>query len=214
MSSWVIIEIMSLKRTSSGGIDDEFAKKLKFMAKPNSCALSKSKVIYNREDDDIVNVIVRSIKTDTKFNAFGVGGEEAVKYVYYGSLAVLDAHKEEFAKKSKYGGDKLIALLDRISPEDREEMQRLVNSDGSINELPDTSVQRAGKFAPQVMMKKTEKNGDDGGGDAVKKVNGVYLYMSEAVNMVKYMNSTMNIGNSPLRVAYEVKTCDDDAVLF
>ena len=54
---------------------------------------------------------------------------DLVDYVFYSALATLDKHKKEFTGNSPWRLDKLNALLDRISPEDREKMKELNETD-------------------------------------------------------------------------------------
>ena len=81
-------------------------------------------------------------------------------YVYYATLAILDSHKEQFQEKAKFGGDKLLALLRRISNEDREKMNQLFTPDGSLIEHPTTHLKISGNFAPQVAVMTMHINED------------------------------------------------------
>ena len=197
---------MSFQRTSPSSVQVEEMERKKLLNKPNAYELSNMKIVYNVENGGEKNVIVRSVKDGEKYALFGVSGEEAVDYVYYGTLAILDAHKEEFQEKARFGGDKLVALLSRISNEDRERMEQLFNPDGSLIKLPTTFLKKFSNFAPQVAMMTMHMNEDL---EPVTKT-GVYLHLSESIKLVRYMNSTMNIGDSDLGVNFVFRKYEDE----
>ena len=184
----------------------EEMERMKLLVKPNAYELSNMKIVYNLEKDDEKNLIVRSIRDGEKYASFGVSGEQAVNYVYYATLAILDSHKEQFQEKAKFGGDKLLALLRRISNEDREKMNQLLTPDGSLIELPTTFLKISGNFAPQVAVMTMHINEDL---ERVMKT-GVYLHLSESIKLVRYMNSTMNIGNSDLGTNFVIRKYEDE----
>ena len=86
---------MSLKRTAPSSEVEEM-ERTTLLQKPNAYELSNTKIVYNLENGGEKNLIVRSVKDGEKYALFGVSGKKAVNYVYYGTLAILDAHKEEF----------------------------------------------------------------------------------------------------------------------
>ena len=196
---------MSFNRTAPPSELEEM-ERMKLLVKPNAYELSNMKIVYNLEKDDEKNLIVRSIRDGEKYASFGVSGEQAVNYVYYATLAILDTHKEQFQEKAKFGGDKLLALLRRISNEDREKMNQLLTPDGSLIELPTTHLKISGNFAPQVAVMTMHINEDL---ERVMKT-GVYLHLSESIKLVRYMNSTMNIGNSDLGTNFVIRKYEDE----
>ena len=85
-------------------------------------------------------------------------------------------------------------------------MKELFHPDGSLIELPTTVLKKSGNFAPQVPMMTMHMNEDL---EPVMKT-GVYLHLSESIKLVRYMNSTMNIGESHLGANFSFKKYEDE----
>ena len=100
----------------------------------------------------------------------------------------------------------MFTLLSRISNEDREQMNQLFNPDGSLIELPATFLKKSGNFAPQVALMTMHMNEDL---ELLMKT-GVYLHLSESIKLVRFRNSTMNIGDSDLGVNFVFRKYKDE----
>jgi len=206
IGSYILLSTnMSFNRPAPSSEVEEM-ERMKLLVKPNAYELSNTKIVYNLPKADEKTLIVRSIRDGEKYASFGVSGEQAVNYVYYATLAILDSHREQFQEKAKFGGGKLLALLQRISDQDREKMNQLFNPDGSLIELPTTHLKISGNFAPQVAVMTMHINEDL---ERVMKT-GVYLHLSEAMKLVRYMNSTMNIGDSDLGTNFVFRKYEDE----
>ena len=185
-------------------------KEIELLSKPNARKLSKNKFAYCREGEKEVNLIIRDIKEDIKFPVFGVRGKDIVDFIFYSTLAILDAHKEDFAAQNQFGGEKLYSLLQRIPPDDREQMHKLIDSDGSIFQRSSTSAEYVPNSPPQILLK-TERIT----GETESRVFRTYLYMWEAMKLVKNLSAKMQIGNSALSDTFKLhQYTHDDADLF
>ena len=94
-------------------------------------------------------------------------------------------------------------------------MKLLFHPDGSLKEeKPSVLINIANNFAappapPQVSMLTMHLNDNE---ERVVKT-GVYLHLTEAIKLVRFMSSTMNIGDSDLDISFQVNKYKD-AELF
>ena len=151
--------------------------------KLNARSLSKTQVVYSRDDDSI---IIRDLYPDTKFHRFGIHGVNQLEQVFYQILSELSAHREDLLKNMRYGGERLRTLLDGLSETDREDMRS--NSELFKNNYPTTSIRVKNTESPKLAMLKF--------GDEKELQYGVYLFIGDAVTLIKHMNELIGFSAS------------------
>ena len=193
--------IMASKRTAPKPVvaverEDDNSKSLKrrrLMREQNARGLSKSMVAYARAGEQEPNVIIRSTE-DARFTAFGVTGFENLRRVFYGMLALLERNRDLFMERSKFGVQGLVTLLDKLSVEDREEMDNFVLSDGDDSLLinSNVSIRVSEGDVPQLALLKYG-TGEDGERDIQA---GIYLFASELVKLIKHINASHQLSDT------------------
>ena len=159
-------------------------EKQKFLdCKLNARSLSKTQVVYSRSEDSI---IIRDLYPDTKFHRFGIDGVSQIEQVFFWILNELNNHREDLLEKMHYGGERLSSMLDGLSDTDREDMRS--NSEQFKKNYPTTSIKVKNVEFPKLTMLKISED---------KELQyGVYLFINDAVTLLKHMNELMGISES------------------
>lgn len=170
----------------------------------NAISLAKTKVAYSRCGEGEDTLIVRDMYSGTRFDRFGVKGIARLERIFYTILATLSEHRTTLLKRMRYGGDALRNLLDGLSDEDRDGMS---SAHDALTPLIKIELKKI-ETCPQVAMLQYDDDDDK----SLK--NGIYLYVSEVVKLVKHMNSVFAFSKSESLTMVKVvpieKYTDDD----
>ena len=173
---------------------------------PNAMSLSKTKVAYSRSGEEEDTLIVRDMYRGTRFDRFGVKGIAQLERVFYAIIGLMNEHRTMLLKRMRYGGDALWNLLDGLSDEDREGMRHALNSLEPSIKIELKKIETC----PQLAL--LQYKGDDDNDKSLK--NGIYLYVGEAVKLVKHMNDVFAFSKSEslsmVKVAPVEKCANDD----
>ena len=173
---------------------------------PNAMSLSKTKVAYSRSGEEEDTLIVRDMYKGTRFDRFGVKGIAQLERVFYAIIGLMNEHRTMLLKRMRYGGDALWNLLDGLSDEDREGMRHALNSLEPSIKIELKKIETC----PQLAL--LQYKGDDDNDKSLK--NGIYLYVGEAVKLVKHMNDVFAFSKSEslsmVKVAPVEKCANDD----
>ena len=174
---------------------------------PNAMSLSKTKVAYSRSGEEEDTLIVRDMYRGTRFDRFGVKGIAQLERVFYAIIGLMNEHRTMLLKRMRYGGDALWNLLDGLSDEDREGMRHSLNSLEPSIKIELKKIETC----PQLALLQYKDDDDDK--DKPLK-NGIYLYVGEAVKLVKHMNDVFAFSKSEslsmVKVAPVEKCANDD----
>ena len=174
---------------------------------PNAMSLSKTKVAYSRSGEEEDTLIVRDMYRGTRFDRFGVKGIAQLERVFYAIIGLMNEHRTMLLKRMRYGGDALWNLLDGLSDEDREGMRHALNSLEPSIKIELKKIETC----PQLALLQY-KDDDDDNDKSLK--NGIYLYVGEAVKLVKHMNDVFAFSKSEslsmVKVAPVEKCANDD----
>jgi len=154
---------------------------------PNAMSLSKTKVAYSRSGEEEDTLIVRDMYKGTRFDRFGVKGIAQLERVFYAIIGLMNEHRTMLLKRMRYGGDALWNLLDGLSDEDREGMRHALNSLEPSIKIELKKIETC----PQLALLQYK---DDDKDKSLK--NGIYLYVGEAVKLVKHMNDVFAFSKS------------------
>ena len=172
---------------------------------PNAMSLSKTKVAYSRSGEEEDTLIVRDMYRGTRFDRFGVKGIAQLERVFYAIIGLMNEHRTMLLKRMRYGGDALWNLLDGLSDEDREGMRHALNSLEPSIKIELKKIETC----PQLALLQYKDEDDD---KSLK--NGIYLYVGEAVKLVKHMNDVFAFSKSEslsmVKVAPVEKCANDD----
>ena len=172
---------------------------------PNAMSLSKTKVAYSRSGEEEDTLIVRDMYRGTRFDRFGVKGIAQLERVFYAIIGLMNEHRTMLLKRMRYGGDALWNLLDGLSDEDREGMRHSLNSLEPSIKIELKKIETC----PQLALLQYKDEDDD---KSLK--NGIYLYVGEAVKLVKHMNDVFAFSKSEslsmVKVAPVEKCANDD----
>ena len=173
---------------------------------PNAMSLSKTKVAYSRSGEEEDTLIVRDMYRGTRFDRFGVKGIAQLERVFYAIIGLMNEHRTMLLKRMRYGGDALWNLLDGLSDEDREGMRHSLNSLEPSIKIELKKIETC----PQLAL--LQYKDDDDKDKSLK--NGIYLYVGEAVKLVKHMNDVFAFSKSEslsmVKVAPVEKCANDD----
>lgn len=181
---------MSIEDQSSAKSQSS-AKRKCFLKEKDSYSLSEKKIVYASREQAEANFIIRSTE-EVNFKAFGLSGNENVKRAFYTMLALLERNRELFASKSKYGAKELVSLLNSMSAEDRVEIEKLHDPSDVLDMLMVNDRARAqvtSSHTPQLALTKLCEN--EAGEREIR--TGIYLYTTELVHLIKYLNTTHEI---------------------
>ena len=153
---------------------------------PNAMSLGKTKVAYSRNGEEKDTLIVRDLYSRTRFDRFGVKGIAQLQRVFYAILALMQDNRKTLLKQMRYGGDALHSLLDGLSNNDLEGMSRAHDALAPAIKIELKKIETQ----PQLALFQY----DDDEGKTLK--NGIYLYVSEAVKLVKHMNDVFAFSQS------------------
>ena len=152
----------------------------------NAMSLGKTKVAYSRSGEEEDTLIVRDLYSGTRFDRFGVKGTAQLERVFYAIVALVHDNRKTLLKRMRYGGDALRNLLDGLSKDDLDRMSTAHDA------LAPTIKIELKKIETQPQL--TLFQYDDDEDKALK--NGIYLYVSEAVKLVKHMNDVFAFSKS------------------
>ena len=158
---------------------DEEVKKDLLLTKPNSYSLSKLKLVHSRDNVNCDTLIVRDTWNKARLNKFGVKGIANIQNIYYGMLALLHEHRDDILPKLKYDADELVILLESLTEKDIANIDNWskveknnVENKFQVNYI-DGKVQRI-----ELLQIKEDET----------MVNGVRLFIAEAIKLIQYIN--------------------------
>ena len=149
----------------------------------NAMSLGKTKVAYSRNGEKDT-LIVRDLYSGTRFDRFGVKGIAQLERVFYAILALMQDNRKTLLKRMRYGGDALHSLLDGLSNDDLDGMST------ALGALAPTIKIELKKIETQPQLALFQYD------DEKTLKNGIYLYVSEAVKLVKHMNDVFAFSKS------------------
>ena len=166
------------------------AKRKSYLKEKNSFSLSEKKIVYSNREHDEANFIIRSVN-EGNFKAFGMSGVDNIKRAFYTMLALLEKNRELFESKCKFGVKELVNLLNSMSEEDRMEVEKLNDPTDALELMMNdhARAQITSSQIPQMSLIKFYEN--DVGEREIQ--TGIYLYATELVRLIKYLNSTHEI---------------------
>ena len=173
-----------MKEKSNDQVKDEKASILD--NESNAMSLGKTKVAYSRSGEEEDTLIVRDLYSGTRFDRFGVKGSAQLEHVFYAIVALVHGNRKTLLKRMRYGGDSLRNLLDGLSKDDLDRMSTAHDALAPTIKIELKKIETQ----PQLAMFQY----DDDEGKALK--NGIYLYVSEAVKLVKHMNDVFAFSKS------------------
>ena len=173
-----------MKEKSNDQVKDEKASILD--NESNAMSLGKTKVAYSRSGEEEDTLIVRDLYSGTRFDRFGVKGTAQLERVFYAIVALVHGNRKTLLKRMRYGGDALRNLLDGLSKDDLDRMSTARDA------LAPTIKIELKKIETQPQLAMFQYDDDE---DKTLK-NGVYLYVSEVVKLVKHMNDVFAFSKS------------------
>ena len=164
----------------------------------NLVNLSKYRVAYTRAKDPKGSLVLRDTR-DNSNGVFGVKGIDQITELYYAMLSMMKANEKEIEAKSKYGQEKkLLALLEQANLEKMREIGISANKDEIKVELLFLRFHLDEHAQISLFLyDQTE----------ITPLTGIYLWTSEIVKLVKYMNTQFGVGETSLPFI-NVKTDD------
>ena len=153
----------------------------------NAMSLGKTKVAYSRSGEEEDTLIVRDLYSGTRFDRFGVKGSAQLERVFYAIVALVHGNRKTLLKRMRYGGDSLRNLLDGLSKDDLDRMSTARDALAPTIKIELKKIETQ----PQLTLFQYDDNDE---GKALK--NGIYLYVSEAVKLVKHMNDVFAFSKS------------------
>ena len=173
-----------MKEKSNDQVKDEKASILD--NESNAMSLGKTKVAYSRSGEEEDTLIVRDLYSGTRFDRFGVKGTAQLERVFYAIVALVHDNRKTLLKRMRYGGDALRNLLDGLSKDDLDRMSTARDALAPTIKIELKKIETQ----PQLAMFQYDDDEDK----ALK--NGIYLYVSEAVKLVKHMNDVFAFSKS------------------
>ena len=173
-----------MKEKSNDQVKDEKASILD--NESNAMSLGKTKVAYSRSGEEEDTLIVRDLYSGTRFDRFGVKGSAQLERVFYAIVALVHGNRKTLLKRMRYGGDSLRNLLDGLSKDDLDRMSTARDA------LAPTIKIELKKIETQPQLAMFQYDDDE---DKTLK-NGIYLYVSEVVKLVKHMNDVFAFSKS------------------
>ena len=154
----------------------------------NAMSLGKTKVAYSRSGEEEDTLIVRDLYSGTRFDRFGVNDIAQLEWVFYQIIGTLFRHRTLLFSRMRYDGDKLLILLDGLSDEDHDGIRNT-----KLWHLVTPSIKiELNSIGTNPQLSLIQYADDEG--KTLK--NGVYLYVSEAVKLVKHMNDVFAFSKS------------------
>lgn len=154
----------------------------------NAMSLAKTKVVYSRRGEEKDTLVVRDLFPRARFDRFGIKGIDQLKRIFYIILGTASEHRTTLLKRMRYGGDAFRSLLDGLSNDDREGMRTALDDvDNSITPSMKITLKNLETY-PQLELLQYDADGT--------LANGIYLYVGEAVKLVKHMNSVFAFSKS------------------
>ena len=175
---------VAMKEKSNDQVKDEKASILD--NESNAMSLGKTKVAYSRSGEEEDTLIVRDLYSGTRFDRFGVKGSAQLERVFYAIVALVHGNRKTLLKRMRYGGDSLRNLLDGLSKDDLDRMSTARDALAPTIKIELKKIETQ----PQLAMFQYDDDEDK----ALK--NGIYLYVSEAVKLVKHMNDVFAFSKS------------------
>ncbi len=155
----------------------------------NLVNLSKYRVAYTRSKDPKESLVLRDTR-DNSTGLFGVKGIDQITALYYAMLSMMKANEKKIEAKSKYGQEKkLLALLEQA---DLEKMSEIgISADKAEIKVERLCLRFHLDKQAQISLFLYDPT-------EIKPLTGVYLWTSEIVKLVKYMNTQFGVGETPL----------------
>ena len=152
----------------------------------NAKHLSKTKVVYSRRGEEEDTLIFRDLYPHTVFDHFGIKGIDELKWAFFLILGTMSEHKTTLLD-GRDDCDDLHNLLEGLDNEDQDEMRAALENDNPIASTMKISAENLDTY-PQLRLMRHSVDG--------KTKNGVYLFMSDAVKLVKHMNNVFKFSKS------------------
>ena len=174
--------VVAMKEKSKDQVKDEKAYILD--NESNARSLGKTKVAYSRSGEEEDTLIVRDLYSGSRFDRFGVKGTAQLERVFYAILDLVLDNRKTLLKRMRYGGDALRNLLDGLSNDDLDGMSTAHDALAPTMKIELKKIDTQ----PQLALFKYD--------DDKTLKNGIYLYVSEAVKLVKHMNDVFAFSKS------------------
>ena len=150
----------------------------------NAKRLSKTKVVYSRRGEEEDTLIFRDLYPHTVFDHFGIKGIDELKWAFFFILGTMSEHQTTLFD-GRDDRDDLHNLLEGLDNEDQDEMRGAL--DNPIASSMKISAENLDTY-PQLRLMRHSVDG--------KVKNGVYLFMSDVVKLVKHMNNVFKFSKS------------------
>ncbi len=155
----------------------------------NLVNFSKYRVAYTRSKDPKESLVLRDTR-DNSTGLFGVKGIDQITALYYAMLSMMKANEKKIEAKSKYGQEKkLLALLEQADLEKMTEIE--ISADKAEIKVERLCLRFHLDKQAQISLFLYDPT-------EIKPLTGVYLWTSEIVKLVKYMNTQFGVGETPL----------------
>ena len=186
---------MALTRPTTAA--EETMEKIK-MSKHLPRELSNVKIVYSRAEDGRDSMFIKNCIPKSKFNIFGAVGREDMEFVFYSLLLLIDVNADKL--KGMCNEKWLMEVIGCIKVDDRSKMNMIMT--GEPHKKIEIRMVKWGKIEMMNLIEAGAKRDCQ---------NGVYLYISEALKLVKHMANTLDIGDSPMTDRFTtVKDIDED----
>ena len=152
----------------------------------NAKRLSKTKVVYSRRGEEEDTLIFRDLYPHTVFDHFGIKGIDELKWAFFFILGTMSEHQTTLLD-GRDDRDDLHNLLEGLDNEDQDEMRAALENDNPIASSMKISAENLDTY-PQLRLVRHDVDG--------KLKNGIYLFASDAVKLVKHMNNVFKFSKS------------------
>ena len=150
----------------------------------NAKRLSKTRVVYSRHGEEEDTLVFRDLSTRSRFDHFGIKGIDELKWAFFFILGTMSEHQTTLFD-GRDDRDDLHNLLEGLDNEDQDEMR--VALDNPIASSIKISAENLDTY-PQLRLVRHDVDG--------KLKNGIYLFASDAVKLVKHMNNVFKFSKS------------------
>ena len=152
----------------------------------NAKRLSKIRVVYSRSGEEEDTLVFRDLYPCTVFDHFGIKGIDEIKWAFFFILGTMSEHQTTLLD-GRDDRDDLHNLLEGLDNEDQDEMRAALDNDNPIASTMKISAENLDTY-PQLQLMRYDVDG--------KLKNGIYLFVSEAVKLVKHMNNVFKFSKS------------------
>ena len=154
--------------------------------------LSKTKVVYVRDNEDDT-MLIRELNTHKKrYTAFGLKGYDQLEKMYYAMISLLECHKQSIIKKGNFKYGELECFLESLTEKDHGNMKEFVGDHTEI---------KTGQVKLRLILGEYPRLGlfffkSDG----TTPLTGIYLFVLEEVQkLIKFMNVRYGAGDAKFK---------------